>query len=97
MKPSAGWTTYGTGPAALSLFQEIEIDLTAAQIQVHGRISMGAPSGTQRQISSISGFVTPMHPSVQSNKRCNLPKYPNPFGRPCIITAPPGDTPLARA
>src|SRR6266511_3814654 len=35
--------------------------------RIYGRISMVDPSGTQRQISSISKFVTPMHPSVQSS------------------------------
>lgn len=35
----------------------------------HGRISIGVPTGTAAQIWSISGFVTAMHPSVQSTQR----------------------------
>ena len=35
----------------------------------YGRISIGVPSGTARQISSISKSVTAMHPAVQSVRR----------------------------
>jgi hypothetical protein len=63
----AGWTTYDTGRAAFPLFQGRETHSKAHGKPIYGRISMGAHSGTQRQISSISRFVTPMHPSVQSS------------------------------
>jgi len=39
-------------------------------------ISMGVPSGTALQISSISTFVTAMHPSVQSLSRWAAPMAP---------------------
>lgn len=48
----------------------------------HGLISTGVPSGTVRQISSISESVTAMQPAVQSTHRCNRPIQPNPFGKP---------------
>src|SRR5262245_31861345 len=47
----------------LQLFQGHETHLNTPGKRIYGRISMGDPSGTQRQISSISKFVTPMHPS----------------------------------
>lgn len=37
------------------------------------------PSGTTRQISSISRSVTATHPSVQSTRRCSRPSQPHPF------------------
>jgi len=42
--------------------------LVSNKIQVHGSISIGVPTPTNFQISSISWFETAMHPSVQS---CN--------------------------
>ncbi len=44
----------------------------AAEI-FQGRISMGVPSGTDFQISSISSLVTAMQPSVQSFRRWAAP------------------------
>ena len=42
----------------------------------HGLIMIGVPSGTRRQISSISSLVTAMHPSVQSRRRWLAPSQP---------------------
>ena len=43
----------------------------------YGRISTGAPTATDAQISSISALVTATHPSVQSTSRCNGPTQRN--------------------
>ena len=45
-------------------------------------ISVGVPSATRVQISSISESVTAIHPSVQSFNRCAAPNAPIPFGNP---------------
>ena len=48
----------------------------------YGLISTRVPFGTTRQISSISAFVTAMHPNVQSRSTCALPIAAIPFGSP---------------
>lgn len=63
----------------------------------YGRISIGVPSGTAFQISSISSFVTAIQPSVQSLAWCEAPIQLYPFGKPCTNTSPPGEKPFARA
>ena len=60
-----------TGPLTMPLYDYI-----------YGLISMGVPSGTVRQISSISSFVTAIHPSVQSRNRWPAPIHPKPLGSP---------------
>jgi hypothetical protein len=54
----------------------------AAPALAHGLIVIGVPFGTTRHTSSISRFVTAMHPAVQSNVRCNRPSHPSPFLMP---------------
>src|SRR5208283_4999126 len=60
--------------------------------RIYGLISIGVPSGTSRQISSIALLETAMQPLVQS-------WYPPissiviPSGSPCIIIELPGETP----
>ena len=50
--------------------------------QIYGLICTGVPSGTARQISSISWLDSATHPLVQSFWRCFFPASLNSLGRP---------------
>lgn len=56
--------------------------IAAAGIRHYGTMSIRAPFGTARQISSISALVTATHPSVQSCWRWSAPTVENAGGKP---------------
>src|ERR1700690_823589 len=60
---------------------------------VQGLISIGVPTPTSFQISSISSFVTATHPSVQSCRTWAFPTHAYSLGRPCSMMSPPAPTP----
>ena len=56
--------------------ERVQSQIGASSLFVYGLISIGVPSDTAFQISSISWFVTAIQPSVQSLNRWAAPIAP---------------------